>query len=217
VGKFEISIAPSRCVTVLLSCVSFGVAAQDLNQSAIKVGEADFFPSIRLGGITRDNVFAASSDQTDATGFLIAPSAILKADRRGLDVTLGYEGEYASFSEDAVSYDDHNLFGAVEAVVSTRKRVSASAALKLDHQELGTGLSRGAVSIGSEQVERFIFDANAAYTYGAPTARFNVTAGLDLDSVTFQNRPDITDGRDHTEFTPYGRISYRLNREGQSN
>ena len=184
--------------------------AQELGQQTIKVGEADIYTTIRFGVLSLDNAFKSETDTIDSSGFRIAPSATVVADRRGLKFTAGYSGEYASFDQAELDYYDHKLAASVDAILGTRKRFSASTNLSFRHEELGTDLTRGLVNAGDEQVQAVDFAADANYIYGAPSAKFNVTGGFFLQNVAFQNRSDLTEGRDYLEVKPYARVSYRL-------
>ena len=221
IGKIQKGIAYRKsirshtrlCViTLALGCGIFqqnGIA-QESGQQTGKIGEADVYTTVRFGFLTSDNAFRSEADEVDSSGFRIAPSVEVVAERRGLKFALGYSGDFAKFDKVELDYSDHRLVGSVDAILSTRKRFTASTNLMFRHEELGTGLTRGAVNVGDEQVEAADFIADANYIYGAPTAKFNVTGGMSLRSVSFQNRSDLTEGSDYLEIKPYGRVSYRL-------
>ncbi len=187
----------------------FGVA-QELGQRTGKIGEAELYTSVRFGVLTSDNAFRSEGNTLDSTGFRIAPSGSVVADRRGLRFTAGYSGEFARFDQAELDYNDHKIAGSVDAVLGTRKRAAASTSLTLRHEELGVGLTRGAANAGDEQVKAVDFAVDASYVYGAPTAKLNVTGGFSFGNVAFQNRPDLTEGRDYLKINPFGRVSYRL-------
>lgn len=208
--KASDAVFRASVTSALLLFMAGNGQAQQASQLSIKVGEADLYPSVRTDYLSLSNAFRRSENEVEATGVRVAPSAILIANKRGLEVKTGYEGAYASFSEDELNYADHYLFGSLDAILGTRKRLSGSAYVRLRHQELGTYLTEGIATFGSDQVEIADLGIKTAYTYGARTARFNLTGGLNLQSVTFQNRRDITQGRDYIDIAPYGRLSYRL-------
>ena len=186
--------------------VATAANAQDKNKPAIKVGEADLYPSVRLDYLSIDNIFRSELAPVEATGVRVAPSAILVANRRGLELKAGYSGAFGSFSEDEINYNDHHVFGSVDAIFSSRKRGTADVYFKLNHEEFGVGLSR----TGDEQVESFDSGFSGSFTYGADTARFNATTGFLVESTSYQNRRELTLGRDYIELTPFGQLSYRL-------
>ena len=194
----------------LLLFGTISVYAQQAAQTAVKVGEADLYPTVRLDFESLDNAFRNSENAVEATGVRVAPSAILFANRRGLEIKTGYEGAYASFSEEVLDYDDHHLFGSVNAVLGARKRLSGSAYVKFSHDDFGDNFTRGNSASVDEQVELTDLGVSTAYTFGAPSAKFNITGGLGLRRIDYQNREDVTQGRDYVEFSPFGRLSYRL-------
>ena len=201
----------SAVVVILTSGFSSPmVLAQESGQVSVKVGEADLYPSVRLGYVSNSNVFRSSQAELEASGIRVAPSASLVATRRGLELKAGYEGAFASFSEDELNYNDHHIFGSADAVLGVRKRAAGSVNLQSKHEDLGTGFTEGNAVSGNEQVQILDFGANGSFTYGAPTARFNASAGLVVKSVAYQNRRDLTNGRDYFAVTPFGQLSYRL-------
>lgn len=189
------------------------VSAQETGQRTGNIGEAAVYSSVRLGVLSTDNAFRASENTVESSGFRIAPTASVVADRRGLRFTAAYNGDFASFSEAELDYNDHQLTGSVGAILGARKQLSATTKLTFRHEELGTGLTRGTANNGDEQVEATDVSVDANYLYGAQTAKFNITGGLLLQNVAFQNRSDLTEGRDFTKIRPYGRLSYRLSQD----
>lgn len=196
-----------------LALLPYPVLAQENGQKTIGIGEADLFTSIRLSAFSSDNAFRVSENAVESSGFRIAPSATLAANRRGLKLTARYDGDFAGYTEGELDYNDHQIVGSVDAILGTRKRFSAYADLTSRHEELGTGLTRGSANVGDEQVRAVDVTVDANYIYGAPTARFNLGGGLFVKNVAFQNRSDITEGNDYSEVRPYGRFSYRLSKD----
>ena len=213
-GNMKSNVTLSRACLLVLACSSVMVPhygfAQELGQQTSKVGEADLYTTVRFGVLSSDNAFRSETAAIESTGFRMAPSATLIAERRGLKFTAGYNGEYAKFDQVELDYNDHTLVGSLDAILGTRKRLSASTNLTFRHEELGTSLTRGSANVGDEQVQATDFVADASYIYGAPSAKFNVTGGVFLETVAFRNRSDLTEGRDYSEVKPYGRVSYRL-------
>lgn len=206
----EGTIGPVLKLVFAGSLLLSGVSNLHAQQSSIKVGEADLLPSVRVDYFSLDNAFRSSENEVDATGVSVAPSAVLVANRKGLEIEAGYNGMFASYSEDELNFDDHTIYGTVAAVISKRKRLFGSASISLGHEPLGTNFTEGDAIPGSEQVENAKFDARLSYRYGAPTARINLTGGLGLNSLTYRNREDLTDGRDYFSVNPFANLSYRL-------
>jgi len=193
---------------VVLGVISSSVYAQS-DAAAIKIGESDFVPTVRFEYLQTDNSFSTNTDQTEATAFVIRPSANWTADRRLLSLTGIYQGAYASYSESVLNYADHSLRGIVNAELSSRQRVRARLNFDFGHQALGTGLTRG-VTDSDSQVEFFNTAFQGSYLYGARQARGNVEVGFGVTNRTYQNQDTLTDGYDYTSVRPYGRFSLRL-------
>lgn len=199
----------TKYILIALVACCVDAYAQDRDQLHIDVGEAKLYPSVKLEYVSNDNVFRGS-DPVSTSGFEVSPEALFVADRRGLDVKFGYKGVYGAYDEDSINFADHLLYGNVDAIFGVRKRGSFGASIFKGHESLGAGLTRNQASIGDEPVEYVDGSLSGSYTYGAPTARFNVTAGLLIFNRDFQNRADVSDGRSYSELTPSGQISYRI-------
>jgi len=193
-----------------LSTVCTSGLAQQSGQAAIKLGDSELTPIVRIDYVTNSNAYLSPSDEVEATGFIVAPEFVLSADRGGVDARVGYQGEYAGFSESALDYDDHRLFADVSAEISSRKRLLAAIDISIEHEELGVERTEGSASADSEQVESLLTTINTQYSYGALSAKGNAAVGVFARSRGFRSREDITEGEDFTELTPFGRFSYRL-------
>ena len=197
---------PKLAFFACLWCLS----AQAQDSQSIKLGEADIVPTVRIDYVTNSNAFLTNSGIVSATGVSVSPSVLLKADKRLLDVSFGYQGQYASMSEDALSFDDHRLFGILDVEIDSRRRANVTLEIAKDHEELGTGRTFGTASSDSDAVEYLEAGIDGNYTFGALSAKGNLTGGLLFSNRSYQNRNDLTTGADVTELTPYGQFSYRL-------
>ncbi len=191
----------------LANCTN--AVAQGRDQLHVNVGEARFYPSVSLEYVSNDNLLRDSAP-VSTTGFIVAPQALFIADRRGLDVQFGYDGAYGVFEENSINFDDHLLFGSADAVFGIRKRGGVEVSIRKGHQALGSDLTLDSAAVGDDPVEFVDGSLGGSFTYGAPTARFNVTGGLLIYNRSYQNRADLSDGRSYTRIAPYGQVSYRL-------
>ncbi len=199
----------SLSLTAILCAMCGSVLAQDDGQP-IKVGEADLFPSIQLDYLFNSNAFVTDDDEVETSGFGVSPSLLLKAERRLLSFELSYDGDYASFDESALNYDDHDLQLKTNAELSSRRRFQGGLRISKEHEDLGRGFTRGIADENSDQVEYLVAELNGEYTYGARDAQGNITFGLELTDQSFKSRSDLTDGQDYFRITPSGEFSYRL-------
>ena len=201
-------------LTLRLTCtlaVLAGILQTDLLDAApLQVGEADLVPSVQIGYYSTSNAFRSSTNQLESTGVIVSPSARIIAERRGLELEFGYEGRFGSYSVDELNFDDHELYFNANALLGARKRAEFRAFLAQGHDDLGEGTTRGVAGIGDEQVRHVSAGIEGSYTFGAKTARLNVTGGLLLETFDYQNRSDILLGRDFSEISPYGEVSFRL-------
>lgn len=195
-------------LTVISCFWCMSVQAQEAQ--SVKYGDADLVPSIRIDFLSNSNAFLTNDNVVDATGVKVSPSIQLKADKRSLDVTFGYQGDYASMSEEALSFDDHRLFGTLDVEIDSRRRANLVLAITKGHEELGTGRTIGTASNESVAIEYLKAGFDGSYTFGALSAKGNVTGGVLFSQRAYQNRSDLTEGADVTELTPYGQFSYRL-------
>ena len=154
-----------------LSTLSGSVFAQDNGQS-VKVGEADLFPSLRLGYLFNSNTFVTENNEVDTTGFSVSPSLLLKAERRLLTLEFSYDGDYATFDENALDYDDHDLQLRANAELSSRRRFRGGLRINKEHEDLGRGFTRGIADTDADQVEFLTTDLNGAcLLYTSPSPR----------------------------------------------
>ena len=181
-----------------------------LGAAALQVGEADLVPSVRVEYFSTSNAIRSSTNQLESTGVIVSPSAKIIAERRGLDLEFGYEGKFGAFSVDDLNFDDHELYFNANALLGVRKRAKVRAFLAQGHDDLGERTTRGVAGVSGEQVRHVSAGIDGSYTFGAKTARLNATGGLLLEIFNYQNRSDILLGRDFSEITPYGEVSYRL-------
>jgi len=198
-------------LTVLLVPVfSTPAIAQSRSGLSVKVGEADLYPSVRIDYVSSDNAFLANDDTVDSQGILVKPRFELVANRRLLDVSLIYAGDYGSFDESLLNYDDHALSLGATANLATRHRVLGSLSVAKSHEDFGLNFTRGEPVEGSEQVEFTTTDLSAVHTFGAADAKGNVETGLLFRSRNYLNQDELTSGFDFSLVSPSVSFTYRL-------
>ncbi|MFK8068865.1 MAG: outer membrane beta-barrel protein [Gammaproteobacteria bacterium] len=206
--------------SAVLVAIAFGNSvnahAQQSDQLHVAVGEARLFPRVTLTSLSNDNVLRNSDPVISSSGFLVAPEALFKAERRGLDIQFGYEGLYGVYDENSLDFNNHLIFANAEAIFGVRRKLDISTSISKGHQSLGTGLTRRSAAVGDEQPEYVDGSIRGSFTYGAPTARFNVAGGIDISRRSYQNRVDVTDGLSYSELLPYGQLSYRLSADARA-
>lgn len=190
--------------------VTSGAAAAQQQGAPIELGESDLFPSAEIRFLSNSNAFLTPDDETDTTAVVVSPRVEWLAQRRLLDISLVYEGEYAAYSEDNLDFDDHSLRFIANAELSSRQRLEGSIELSRDHEVLGAGLTRGEADGNTEQVESTNAEAQFSFGYGAINAKGNIEVGLRLASENFTNQQEFTEGRSFTEIQPFGVFSFRL-------
>jgi len=204
IGDFRFAVT----VLSILGCVLPGpLIAQDA--LSVQVGESELTPSVRVDYVTVDNAFNTSSNLVETTGFLISPGLEWKADRRLLELTASYKGEYASFSESDVNYTDHKLALRADARPGSKHRVFGSFSIDNQHEAIGTGQT-AFVSGVTEQIVSTGVELQGEYAYGSANAQGNVGGGLVIATETFNSVGNLTTGDDNTEVRPYAFFTYRL-------
>ncbi len=188
------------------------ISADALSQEAasFKLGETNLTPAVRVDYVSIDNVYRKASDEVSGTGVHVKPELVWSADRRLLTFDALYSGDYASFSEDGLDYDNHYLRLRGIGDISSRQRFLASLSVTNFAEEQGTGQASGVLDVLDEQVEVTGVFGRAEYTYGARNSRGNLTGGVILGSLSYSNLEAFTDGDDYTFVRPYGVFSLRL-------
>ena len=201
---------------LVLFCITVsGASVAQQRGAPIQIGESDLFPSAQIRFLSNSNAFLTPVDETDTTAVEVSPRVEWRAQRRLLDLSLIYRGDYAAYSEDNLDFDDHLLNFTANAELGARQRVKGSLEVSREHEVLGTLITRGEADENTEQVESTNFEAQASFGYGATNAKGNIEVGLLLASQNFTNQDDLTDGRDFTEIAPFGVFSFRLSSDSR--
>lgn len=193
------------CLTVL----SAGLQAQDFEGQSFKLGETDLTPEVRIDYVSLDNTYRTPNDPVASTGLVVSPAVNWQADRRLLSLRATYVGEFGAFSESILNYADHSLTARIDASPGTRHRTFAAFTFSQEHEAIGTGQSELDPNLPDQIVASNVILASG-YTFGAPSARGNVGAGLTLGSQTFNDVGILTRGDDNSELKPSVFFSYRL-------
>lgn len=201
----------SACAILSASAASFAQS----DAAAVSVGEGSLVPTVRLGVVTNDNVFASTTQIEQAGGFRIQPSIKYVADIRQNSVSAEYVGDYLETDEDAQNYTDHAVGLSGRAFFSSRSRLSADLSIGTGHYNLGGNLSSGVGELLTEPYRFRRVRSNVRYRYGADGARGNLTFGLATRSRSFLNEPnpqspDRTSGLSFTRLTPSFIASFRV-------
>ena len=203
---------PLAAISTML-CVSTSFAQQ--RGQPVQIGESSLFPSAEVRFLSNSNAFLTPDNEIDASAVALSPRLEWLAQRRLLDISLVYEGDYASYSEENLDFDDHLLNFSANAELGARQRVKGSLEVSREHEVLGTLITRGVAGENTEQVELTNLEAQLSFQYGARSARGNIEVGLRLASENFTNQENLTDGRDFTEIAPFGVFSYRLSSDSR--
>ena len=182
----------------------------DPDGQSVKLGETDLVPSLRIDFLSTDNTFRTADNEIDSTTVVVSPQVNWYAERRLIDLRASYQGSFAQSSEDAPDYADHLLGFSANVEFNSKNRSFASIAFSSEHDDIGSGvLSNITESDPLDVAETSNFRLSAAHTFGARSARGNLTGGLRVESRNFRNQPTFTAGRDHLRIEPFARFSYR--------
>ncbi len=196
--------------TAVALAVSISTNATAQEGAAIAVGETDLIPAVRIDYVSTDNLYRKAEDEVSGSGVLVAPSLVWRADRRLLSLSAQYAGEYGSYSEDGLDYDDHELLLQGNGNISSKQRLFANLSFSKTTEEQGTGQTSTVLDPLDEQIEINQVTGRVAYTYGSLEARGNITGGLLVNSTSFANVEQFTDGDDYSLIQPYGVFSLRI-------
>lgn len=186
-------------------------ASQNLDrQQSIQLGEGDLYPGVRVDVVSDDNIGLLPENEVDGVSTVVRPQLIYVANRSGLEFKLEYLGAISISSEDALQWADSALSASLAAEFDRRRRANVSVGFSRQHEDLGSGLTRGAGELFDEPVEFNSFDLAASFGYGVRDARGNVRAGLRFISRDYTNLDAVTDGRGFTSFRSFGEFSVRV-------
>lgn len=205
-------MSAGQCLIPLVAAgtllMSAGVQAQEA--ASIKVGETQLTPAVRLDYLSIDNLYRKGINPVSGSAVLVKPELVWRADRRLLTLDAMYSGEYGTFSEDGLDYDNHNFRLRGYANLSSKQRLSTSLSFLKRVEEQGTGQADTLLIAQDEQIEISGITAQAEYGYGALDALGNLRGGLSVGSVSYANLAEITNGDDYSFIEPYGIFSLRL-------
>jgi len=197
----------------LLTLVPLAVLAMPFSaataQQAVKLGDTNLTPTLRLDYVTVDNTFRSADDPVGTSGLIVSPSLSWVADRRLLALSAGYDGRYGAYDESARDFDDHRIAFGVDSAPGTRHRLNGRFLLNRSHEEVGTGQTRF-LNNPDDQIETTASTLRLGYVYGAASAKGNVGTGIIFSAVSYDNFDEITDGDDYSAVRPYVTFSYRL-------
>ena len=207
----RLALSSSIVSALLLFGSPTALFAQTNDQQSIKLGETDLYPALEIQYIQNNNAYLEpAGSEVESSGVVISPEFNWVADRRLLTLRGNYTGSYGRQGESALDFNDHLFRLDAAAELTARKRTKGKVELEFGHQDLGAGFTRGTADGSSDAVTFTRFLAQGDYTYGAKTAKGNVTGGAKVVSHTFTSRSDLTSGDDYTAFEPFGIFSYRL-------
>lgn len=208
-AQFPDRLAAGFAVGLFLVASSVGAQNRDTQQS-VSLGDADLFPSIRIGYQTNSNIRLVQDNETEGDATIVEPRLVYVADSNRLTLEASYTGAYSFSSESPLEWDDHAIDTALAARFDKRRRASLGLSAARLHQELGDSLTRGRGNEFDEPVTFNRFELNADFGFGATDARGNITAGLGVVVRDYTSLDQITNGRGFTSIRPFGRFGYRV-------
>lgn len=196
-------------IALFLFLGSWGSGEALAQGASIKLGETDLTPNIRLEYYSDSNVFRESTDENDATGVRIKPTLEWLATSGLTELKAEYEGVYSTSGIESTDFQDHILEFSGKTEFTKRSRLKGGLRFSRITEELGTGLSIGVgEAVDLNIANQIQFDLE--HTYGAVSARGNITTGIQLRDVSYSGNEDLTNRSDFSEIEPYARFSYRL-------
>lgn len=209
--QFPLVFIATLCVPVMSIAQGISIGDRDPNGQSIKIGETDLVPSIRLDFQSTDNTFRTDEAGLDSTRVIVNPELTWFAERRLLSLKGKYEGNFASGSEDVSDFTDHLLGFSADAELNSKNRSRATISIAFEHSDVGTGVLSNATESDPNEVAEFNrIELFGAHTYGASGARGNLTGGLRILSVDYQNQSTFTEGRSFTSLQPFVQFGYRV-------
>lgn len=176
----------------------------------VRLGEALVFPELTLSYFNETNVFRVSENESDASGFQIAPKVSLQANSGTLAFEAAYNGVYSQSDIDSTDYDDHFLTLAGFAAFNKRSRGSVGLSFSRRADKPGSGL---ALTTDGQLIELPIRNRSSLkleHIFGAQNARGNLITGLNLNNNQYSSNSILSSRSDYSEVEPYVTLSLRL-------
>jgi len=192
---------------VYLACTT---SAQAQDAAAIRLGETDLTPSLRIDIGQTDNAFRQGADVVENAFMRVEPELEWSADKGVTTISARYFGSYGLNDEDDLNFADHLLEGTFETSTSKRSKFEAQARFRFDHVDLGLDVFTRNNPTGVEQLEFFDQRINLQHTYGAAQARGQIISRLLIDNLDFTNNDSLTENSSRLIVQPSLRFSYRL-------
>lgn len=202
-------LAPATSCVALSLCIANSVWAVD-TPAAVKWGEADVFPQVRLTYFSDNNADFQEEDGESSTGVILAPAAVLRARTGTLNLEAKYEGKYSQEDADFRNYADHLLSLRGVAEFSSRLRGVSELKLTRGHRDPRIFLSQRSTNQTNELVKFNRATVLTRATYGARQAKGNVRLGLQVQSTDFDSTADDQDNSDRVSIAPDIKFSYRI-------
>ena len=185
--------------------------ANALDPAAIPVGETAFTPSVQLDFVSIDNTFRTENDPIDSTQTTLRPRLEWVADRRLLELSAVYQGDFAFSDESASSYADSSITAGFAADFSSRNRTTANLSFERSHIDIGTNFLSNVTQDEAPDVAEFNeVRLQANHRYGAANATGNVIIGGSVRNRSHSNLDAFTNGRDFSSFSANAQFSYRV-------
>lgn len=150
-----------------------------------------------------DNFYRTNTNEEDAWSYLLLPGMELTYRQDTGGVRVGYAGEMAEHdTRSKDDYFDHKLYLESDYRPMTRHEFRFNFDYLDEHDELGTSRTSGLQAVNNRELDQWTrVNAQARYTYGAPTARFNWhIRGLIRDKEYDTNRVDTQNPAAGTRF-----------------
>lgn len=197
-------------VICLVSTLGAAGAQAQVEAASVKLGSGiEFTPSLNMDFQHDDNVTMAETDEIDSPVAVINPNFLLSADNGVSAYNLNYSlvrGEYFESEED--NYTDHFLSGGAGWEFNDRNKLELKGSVTDGHEPRGTGFSQGSGNNISEPDRFKRNDINGKYTFGAESAKGQLSLLLGTDDKDYEGGLR-TAGRDRG--TDYGTLAFKYN------
>jgi polysaccharide biosynthesis protein VpsM len=183
--------------------------------TGIQAGPFRVKPTIGLSLVNDSNVTLAEKNEISSFVTRISPGIRLDAGNEIRSFSLSYEIESGRYSSNAAkrdNYTDHNLAAGVRLSPSARSAIELGAEYVRGHDRRGENARQGLLAnyLNLDSDKWRSTGAHAAFTYGAPEARFNFGLLGGFSNLAYRNNRSYTIFGDRDENFLEGRVGYRL-------
>ncbi len=199
---FKARIIVSLCLS-LCATYSFGANEKRTKPGYIPIGPFDLFPMLDIRQGYDDNIFRNDLNKKPSWVTLIRPGFQFALERALNRYALSYGMQSTIFWDSPPdNFVDHLLRGDTHIELNRRNRFDFNAQLLYSHYQRGTYFSQGNLINAINEPDQFhTYELGGRYSFGAETARGQITLDVNYLDLQFDNHLERTRVRNRQDLT----------------